>query len=269
VGAAILIENATGVVKTVYTGSDVTDPDPQVWDGTDDGGNTVTYGTYQVNITMDDGVNPMVYDNSRSIVVTNTSVAVISIGDAIGAAAIIPIKIEGGVNVGACDITLRYDSRVVNVTNVTGGDFDDTVANLEHAHVGFVRIGTYQTNNSGLSGELVFARVTLEDVKSVGGISSLNLFVNTFKDATPEGNVMPYVVRNGTYTAFLNGDVDGDGIVDIYDAMYLAKHVLGESGYGTIVEDAADVNGDGAITTHDAMCLAKHVIGMGGYGELE
>ena len=77
VGAAIRIEDATGVIKTLYTGSGVTDPDPQTWDGTDDGGNTVADGTYQVNVTMDDGVNPVVYNNTGSItvmLVTITSV---------------------------------------------------------------------------------------------------------------------------------------------------------------------------------------------------
>ena len=40
-----------------------------------------------------------------------------------------------------------------------------------------------------------------------------------------------YIVQNGTYTAALNGDVNGDGVVDIADAIYLAKHVLGKSGF--------------------------------------
>jgi hypothetical protein len=73
--------------------------------------------------------------------------------------------------------------------------------------------------------------------------------VTTLKDATPVGNEMPYIVMNGTYTAFLNGDVNDDGIVDIHDAMYLAKYELDKPGY--------------------AMCLAKHVIGISGYAELK
>ena len=82
---------------------------------------------------------------------------------------------------------------------------------------------------------------------------------------------MPYIVRNGTYTCgvSLNGDVNGDSIVDIHDAMYLAKHVLGKPGFTTIDEEAADVNGDGEIKSSDAMYLAKHVIGASGYEELK
>jgi hypothetical protein len=268
VDAAILIENATGVIRTLYTDSGVTDPDPQTWNGTDDIGDLVADGTYQVNVTMNDGVNLVVYDNTRSIMVANMSVATISIGNGSGIVTI-PIAIEDGVNVGACDITLTYNASVVNVTNVTGGDMDATFANLEHRSEGWVRIGTYQTTNPGLSGPITFANVTFEPTGIGGGTCSLNLSVTTLKDATPMGNEMPYIVMNGTYTAFLNGDVNDDGIADIHDAMYLAKHVLDKPGYETINEEAADVNGDGLITTLDAMCLAKHVIGISEYVELK
>ena len=268
VDAAILIENATGVVKSLYISpDDVTDPDPQTWDGTDDGGSIVADGTYQVNVTMDDGVNHIVYDNTRSIMVANMSVATISIGNGSGIVTI-PIAIEGGVNVGACDITLTYNASVVNVTGVTGGDMDVTMANLEQAHVGLVRIGTFQTSNPGLNGNIIFANVMFEPIGATGDTCSLNLSVTTFKDATNVGNVMPYIVRNGTYCTLLNGDVNGDGVVDIHDAMYLAKHVLDKSGFEVIIVEAADVNDDKKIDIADSMYIAKHVLGITGFEEL-
>ena len=266
VAATIKIENATGVIRALYTSSSVKNPNPQTWDGTDDDGNIVAYGTYHVNVTVDDGVNPIVYDNTRLIMVANMSVATISIGDGCGIVTI-PIEIGNGVNVGACDIMLSYDPAIVNVTGVTGGDMDVTVANLEHAGDGWVRIGTYQTDNPGLSGQITFANVAFEPVGSSGNCS-LNLSVTTFKDATPEGNEMPYVVSNGTYTALLNGDVNGDGVVDMHDAMYLAKHVLGKSGFGVIITEAADVNDDMVLDIADSMYIAKYVLGITGFEEL-
>ena len=266
VAATIKIENATGDIRALYTSSSVKNPNPQTWDGTDDDGNIVAYGTYHVNVTVDDGVNPIVYDNTRLIMVANMSVATISIGDGCGIVTI-PIEIGNGANVGACDIMLSYDPAIVNVTGVTGGDMDVTVANLEHAGDGWVRIGTYQTDNPGLSGQITFANVAFEPVGS-GGNCSLNLSVTTFKDATPEGNEMPYVVSNGTYTALLNGDVNGDGVVDMHDAMYLAKHVLGKSGFEVIITEAADVNDDKVIDIADSMYIAKHVLGITGFEEL-
>jgi hypothetical protein len=194
-------------------------------------------------------------------------VATISIGNGSGIVTI-PIAIEDGVNVGACDITLTFNASVVNVTDVTGGDMDVTMANLEQAHVGLVRIGTFQTSNPGLNGNIIFANVMFEPIGATGATCSLNLSVTTFKDATNAGNVMPYIVRNGTYCTLLNGDVTGDDMVDIHDAMYLAKHVLGMSGFEVIIVEAADVNDDKVIDIADSMYLAKHVLGKSGFEEL-
>jgi flagellar hook assembly protein FlgD len=70
VNAAIKIENASGVVKSLYTSSGkVTDPTTKIWYGTDDGGTIVADDTYHVNVTMDDGVNPLVYNNTETITV--------------------------------------------------------------------------------------------------------------------------------------------------------------------------------------------------------
>jgi len=212
--------------------------------------------------------------NRTSCVVRNGSftvlppgVATISIGNGSGIVTI-PIAIEDGVNVGACDITLTFNASVVNVTDVTGGDMDVTMANLEHVHEGFVRIGTFQTDNPGLSGNIAFANVTFEPIGAIGDTCSLNLSVTTFKDATPAGNVIPYNVRNGTYCTLLNGDVNGDYEVDLHDAMVLAKHVLDMSGFEVIIIEAADVNDDKVIDIADSMYIAKHVLGKSGFEEL-
>ena len=232
----------------------------------------LNYGeTYKVTIT--DGVQDIARNNMSSNVTWNfttsgsVTTTIISIGNGSGIVTI-PIAIEDGVNVGACDITLTFNASVVNVTDVTGGDMDVTMANLEQAHVGLVRIGTFQTSNPGLNGNIIFANVMFEPIGATGDTCSLNLSVTTFKDATPVGNVMPYNVRNGTYCTLLNGDVNGDGVVDLHDAMYLAKHVLGKSGFGVIITEAADVNDDMVLDIADSMYIAKYVLGITGFEEL-
>ena len=263
VDAAILIENAAGVVmKLLYADSDVTYPDAQRWDGRDSDGNIVADGTYHVNVTMDNGVTPLVYDNTRSITVANMSVATISIGTAT-ASVPVPITIENGVNVGVCDITLAYDATVVTVTNVTCGDLDVTMANLEHVDEGFMRIGAVQTENMGLNGDITLASVTLESTGNISDTCTLNLSVTALNDATPQCNEILYIVHNGTFVAVLNGDVNGDNMVDMRDVMYLAKHVLGIAGFEDIIEEAADINGDGEISFADVTCLAERVLEIG------
>jgi len=264
VAATIKIENATGVIKMLYTSSNVKNPNPKIWDGTDDGGNIVADGTYHVNVTMDDGVNPTVYDNSRSIRVANMSVT--TIGNASGNVTV-PITIKNAANIGSAHINITYNASVCMITDVTNGTFDCTFANLEHNETGWASIGAFQTDNPGLNGSVILANVTFRS-NSTNGTSPLNISVVTFTDATPQCNKIPYITQNGTYTVALNGDVNGDGNVTIADAMYLAKHVLGITGFEVIIVGAADVNGDGVINIADAMYLAKHVLGKSGFEEL-
>jgi len=270
VDAAILIEDATGVIRTLYTGSGVTDPDSQTWDGTDDGGNIVADGTYQVNVTMDDGVNPVVYDNTGSITVMyDTTTTSISIPDVLATGRItVPITIENVSNVGSCQLTLDYDPDVVIALDASS-DFDSLFANFEDAASGSVSIIAYQTSNPGLNGDVVVANVTFIAVGNSGSSTPLDLEVTTLTDATPDCNPIPYTIRNGSFTMFLNGDVNGDSRVDVADCMFLAKHLLGVGGFETIVEAAADVNGNGEIEASDCMYLAKHLAGMAGFEVLK
>ncbi|MEA3397796.1 MAG: dockerin type I repeat-containing protein, partial [Chloroflexota bacterium] len=155
----------------------------------------------------------------------------------------------------------------VDVTGVSDGDMDCTFTNLEHTSEGWIRVGAIQSDNDGLSGQFTLLNVDLEPVSS-NTQCNLTLSVTTFKDSTPECTSMSYNISNGLYTSSKNGDSNGDAVVDIADAAYIAKHVIGIAGYESIDEGAADVNGDGVVDMSDAMYLTKHVIGITGYEEL-
>jgi hypothetical protein len=60
---------------------------------------------------------------------------------------------------------------------------------------------------------------------------------------------------------YLNGDVNNDGEVDMFDVMYLAKHVLLITGFEDIIELASDVDGNGDIDMVDVTYLAMHIVG--------
>ena len=116
---------------------------------------------------------------------------------------------------------------------------------------------------------MIVANVTFMAMGNSGSSTTLDLEVTTLTDATPDCNPIPYTIRDGSFTMFLNGDVNGDSRVDVADCMFLAKHLLGASGFETIVEDAADVNGNGAVEASDCMYLAKHLAGIGGFEVLK
>jgi hypothetical protein len=226
--------------------------------------------TYNTTITT--GVQDIAGNNMSSDVIWNFTTisrvieAIISIGNISGNVTI-PITIENAANVGSAHINITYNASVCTITDVANGTFDFTFANLEHVHEGWVQIVVFQWESPGLNGSVILANVTFRS-NSTNGTSSLNMSVTTLKDATPQCNKIPPIVRNGTYTAVLNGDVNGDGEVDIADAMYLAKHVLVKSGFEEINEDAADVDGSGKVDIADAMYLAKHVLVKSGFEEL-
>jgi hypothetical protein len=71
-----------------------------------------------------------------------------------------------------------------------------------------------------------------------------------------------------TIIVCLNGDVNRNGMVEISDAMYLARHVTGISGFELIAASICDVNGNDEVEISDAMYLAKHIAGITGFEEL-
>jgi len=65
-------------------------------------------------------------------------------------------------------------------------------------------------------------------------------------------------VTNGTFHAVtLPGDLNGDGTVDIYDAIVLGG-AFGATSSSSNWNPAADINGDGVVDIYDAIILAAH-----------
>jgi len=255
---------------TVYdwTGTS-TNPTKKPWDGTYTNGTVVPADVYTVNVSGTSiTTNLSVVNNTETITVLSKSV--ISIGTVVGNTTT-PIRVDNTSNIGSADINITYNSSVCVITAVNNGSFDVTVPNLEQNETGLVRISAFQAENPGLNGSIILANLTFRSNGTSGTsplTSTLNLTVNKLSDATPECNDISYIVVNGTYLTFLNGDVNGDGEVTLFDAMYLAKHVIGITGFEEIVEAAADVNGNGEIEISDSMYLAKHVLGITGFEEL-
>ncbi len=67
------------------------------------------------------------------------------------------------------------------------------------------------------------------------------------------------ILFNTTYT-LLSGDVNGDGSVDIADAVCIVNRIVGKPNT-TFVIDAADANGDGDIDIADAVHIVNLVVG--------
>ena len=63
-----------------------------------------------------------------------------------------------------------------------------------------------------------------------------------------------------TIEDYLKGDVDGDGVVDLADAVLVINHYVGKA-VSKFVEKAADVDGDGVIDLADAVRIINFYVG--------
>lgn len=55
----------------------------------------------------------------------------------------------------------------------------------------------------------------------------------------------------------LKGDISGNGEIDIYDAIEIAKEILGMRTFTEAEKQIADINGDGMVNLYDAIEIAK------------
>ena len=64
------------------------------------------------------------------------------------------------------------------------------------------------------------------------------------------------------------GDINGDGMLNAADRVYLTRHLAKWESYDKINEKAADLNSDGVVNTKDRIILARHIAKWDGYGVL-
>ena len=191
--------------------------------------------------------------------------ATFSIGDVFNySVASVPIMVLNATNAGAVDVTLTYNASVLSFNDASGDAMDNVDPSSGD---GWVRIGAFQMGSPGMNGDFTLADISFDVVGE--GTCDFAITVTTYKDATPCGRSMPYLMDIGICCPCENGDVNCDGDVDIFDAMYLAKHVLNKAGFESIVECAADVDGSGNIDIADASRLAGCVLGKENYCPLE
>ena len=205
--------------------------------------------------------------NSTLISVIRITLTSITISDyevEAGGNITVPISIEvaDSTGLGAASINLNFNASVVNVIAADSSDFDSFTPNINNS-TGEVWMVAYQTGATGVGpGTIKFANITLQAMGNRTEISPLNLEVVTLKNNT--GISVPYQVLNGTFEIGLSGDFSGDDVVDSWDCTYLARHLVGLSGYeGAII---VDISGDGEVDAWDITYLARALAGIPGYG---
>lgn len=123
----------------------------------------------------------------------------LSVGDTTadpGDTVTIPIMIDSIEDYGTGTINLAYDSAAVSVMDVTGGsDSTVTAKNIDNT-AGLVRLSAW--NIGGVSGNIVFADVTVKAVGNSGDSTTLTLTVDKLQDISY--NEIPVNINSGSFT---------------------------------------------------------------------
>lgn len=160
-----------------------------------------------------------------------------------------------------------------------------TVTPANGAELGFVDSSqnNLRLTKTGLTPDGMYLVLVLKGTDTAPTESNI-LYINqatadgdgtvTFDNVYPSSLVDSTVYLSGTGLAGLTkmgfidlqvmlGDVNGDNIIDVGDAIVLLRYIAGlESEIGAEALAAADVNGDNIIDVGDAMELLRNIAGL-------
>lgn len=122
-------------------------------------------------------------------------------------------------------------------------------------------VGSEATNGSG---QLLSATLKVNNDVPSGNypIKVTYSKANTVTADEIEAGTEAISVKCTSETSTVLGDVNGDGIITVYDVVLIARHIIGTC---TLQDDAllaADVNQDGMITNGDAIKLLRYIVGL-------
>lgn len=173
------------------------------------------------------------------------------------------------------DITLYWNATLLECINVTEVMFHEVIPETDWTGINtYTDIYTYTQDGVSIGRLLSDNSVDNETLGKYGpvfgnhtaavvtfrvinvGKCPLYLEGGVLENMTVSG-IMPYTARSGYFSNVMSGDVNGDGGVDVFDALLLAKSFGALPGLKSWNEDA-DINGDGFIDIYDAISLCSH-----------
>ncbi|MBG0770286.1 MAG: hypothetical protein H0S82_01180 [Anaerolineaceae bacterium] len=112
----------------------------------------------------------------------------------LGSDLIITVEVRLGLNINAFDLTVIYDSEILNLEDWEHGDYLDNLANIKvEQEPGFLRVAATQLATPAVSGDGVLIELTFNTLAA--GQSAIELVNVTFSDS--EGNKTEPVLEEG------------------------------------------------------------------------
>ena len=204
---------------------------------------------------------------------SSASVTVVPVCGKAGETVRVPVILEKNPGFADLSIEIDYDSSVVALTDVqpnkkVGSTF---TSSQSYAVKPYMLNWINGEGNNTFNGVLAVLTCTIKQDAPLGsypitvdyyhGITGDNVDgedVNYNKD----WKRVPLNYRSGKLIvcAYTPGDINGDGEVDITDAVCLLQYVAGWK-LNNVVKEALDVNGDGRINTKDAIQILRYIAG--------
>ncbi len=235
---------------------------------------TITYTNYTVtkvtytNYTLVTITTLVTYVNKTVITVagenqtetnatfTNTKL-IVSVGDYIaskGDQILIDVVINDSRTIAGGHIELHFNSSIVTVDSVLGGDFGQPIVNINN--VGGV-IGIAAASPTPVEKSLaVLAKIRFTCHRQ--GYTRLMITSAELNDV--HGRIIIPKVSDGsiTITSFLKGDLNGNGRLDTGDVTLILRMIVGLEPVNLL----GDMNGNGRIDTGDATLLLRKIVGL-------
>ena len=168
--------------------------------------------------------------------------------------------VPGGI--ASYQVQLAYDTAGIEIVGVRGGTAP--FANVPTWDPGTKTLSGTSTSASDPSNTIIAKLV----VRLKGSALVSYPLIITYQRIMSAGAIGMNVPAENTQTiTFRRGDVNGDGVVDIRDAMFIAQYLVDLRSLSSInAINAASVKQDGAsgdtIVITDAMFIAQYLVGL-------
>ncbi|MCL2152609.1 MAG: dockerin type I domain-containing protein [Oscillospiraceae bacterium] len=238
------------------------------------------YARTEANDNYDAGLALVSTEITLSLPPPNLIFSVGNVQSSVGKEVLVPIHIANNFNaLDAVAVTVTFDSTRLEWQNL-GTYVPNNAATHPWTLGGFIPLlstpGSIGINSATFyfmdlngittqSGTLVTLKLRVKNYAPAGD-AAITLSFSSVGDSRGALNSSQYDNEPGKIAVsdIVYGDVNGDGVVDAFDALYLARHLAGWPGYETI-SLAADVNNDGIVDAFDALYLARHLAEWPGY----
>lgn len=214
-------------------------------------------GTYEWGLSVDED------DAAGDITVEETDKeATLSVDDATveaGEQTAVSVDVTG-TDVASYDVSLAFDSDVVNATTVDEGDFDETSVDIDN-EVGVVDLsGAHDTSlDDPTLGQITFEAVAQSDAETEVTFSH-GTTVFTAYAATFDVEEEPGTIAVEDNSQCEPGDVTGDGRLTIADATLIQQYVTGQDVDEEFDPACADLTDSGSVTTADLIELLNMLV---------